>query len=68
MFMGAVAFNQDIKDWDLSSLTYMDGMFLNAPAFNQDLSTWSIVNTVSHTNYDSGASSWVPGNKPTFLP
>lgn len=68
MFMSAESFNQDIKDWDRSSLTNMDSMFMNAFAFNQDLRTWNIANTVSHVTYDDTATSWVPANKPNFLP
>lgn len=68
VFMGAEAFNQDIKDWNLSSVTTIDSIFLNAFAYNQNLSTWMVPNTVSRTTYDDGASSWAPGNKPTFLP
>ena len=67
--MGSEAFNQDIKDWDTSSLTNMDSLFLNAQVFDQDLSSWVIdMSDVSYTTYDNGATVWAPGHKPTFVP
>ena len=34
-------FNGDISSWDVSNVTYMDGMFANTP-FNQDISSWDV--------------------------
>ena len=42
MFEGAVAFNQDIGQWNVSQVTDMSGMFNGASAFNQDIGTWPI--------------------------
>ena len=44
------AFNSDISDWDVSSVTTFEGMFEGATSFNQDLSGWD---TSSATNMDS---------------
>lgn len=40
MFNGATAFNQDITNWNVSSVENMSGMFANTKIFNQDLSKW----------------------------
>ena len=58
MFSGASAFNQDLSNWDVSVVAYMDHMFSDAKSFNQDLSDWD-VSAVSHMQFMfSGASAF----------
>jgi surface protein len=40
MFSYASAFNQDLSQWNVSSVTIADDMFQGASIFNSDLSTW----------------------------
>ena len=35
-------FNQDISNWDVSNVGYMNEMFKYAYQFNQDLSVWNV--------------------------
>jgi surface protein len=42
MLSSAIAFNQDIVNWDVSKVTTMVWMFWDAKAFNQDIGNWDI--------------------------
>ena len=43
MFSGAVAFNQDIGNWNVSNVTNMSEMFSGSD-FNQDIGSWDVRN------------------------
>ena len=42
MFREASAFNQDIGDWAVHSVTDMTLMFFGASSFNQDINGWVV--------------------------
>ena len=42
MFYFASAFNGDIGDWAVHSVTDMDRIFAYASSFNQDLGGWAV--------------------------
>ena len=59
MFNGVAPFNQDLRDWNVSSVTDMVRMFQGAGAFNSDLSGWCVTNIpTAPTNFDLNATSW----------
>ncbi|MDB2490883.1 BspA family leucine-rich repeat surface protein, partial [Flavobacteriaceae bacterium] len=56
MFSDALSFNGDVTDWDVSTVTNMDGMFENAELFNQNLWNWQLNSgDVSVNNMFGGA-------------
>ena len=67
MFKSAGAFNQNIGLWNVLEVSNISSMFLDTLNFNQDLSSWNIKNTTNISSYDTGATAWLPLNKPTFL-
>ena len=44
MFSQALAFNQDIGNWDVSNGTDFSYMFYRANVFNQDIRSWDVSN------------------------
>ena len=64
MFLGATAFDGDLTNWNVSSVTHMDNMFRDT-SFDGDLSSWN-VSSVTHmdnmfrgaTAFDGDLSNW----------
>lgn len=57
MFYGT-AFNQDISDWDTSSIKTFIQMFRNAEFFNQNIGKWDTSSMTSASNMLQGASAF----------
>jgi gliding motility-associated-like protein len=69
MFSGATAFNQDIGNWNVGSVTTLYAMFSSAVNFDQDISNWNVSNittanfmfnnvALSTGNYDALLIGW----------
>jgi surface protein len=47
MFAHATSFNQELTNWDVSTVTDMDCMFEGANSFNKELNAFPITNIIS---------------------
>jgi surface protein len=54
----SLGFNQDISDWNVSSVINMSSMFAATTAFNQDLSAWDVSSVTTMSNMFSNASAF----------
>jgi len=67
LFYRSGDFNQDISNWDVSTVTKMDYMFTDASSFNQDLSSWCVSNIVSEPEgFVSEGTALEESNKPVW--
>ena len=68
MFDQAIAFNQDISNWNTGNVENMDIMFSFARSFNQDLSSWCVEKiTTDPIEFDESATAWtLPNSRPNW--
>jgi surface protein len=56
MFHDTYSFNQNLSNWDVSSVIDMSGMFYYATSFNEDLSSWDVSSVTNMNGMFKGAS------------
>tara|TARA_B100000767_G_scaffold251287_1_gene254186 strand:- start:47 stop:265 length:219 start_codon:yes stop_codon:yes gene_type:complete len=66
MFRNNPSFNQNISDWNVSSITSMERMFDGASAFNQDLTSWCVSSITSEPTDFATGSDLTNANKPIW--
>jgi surface protein len=69
MFVNAFAFNSDISNWDVGSVTNMSYMFRGPYSFNSDISNWNVNNVTDMSKmffdasaFNSDISNWNVGS------
>ncbi len=58
LFLNKTSFNQDISDWDVSSVTDMYRMFRGASAFDQDIGDWDVSSVTNMSGMFRSASAF----------
>jgi surface protein len=69
MFTNAIAFNQNLNSWDVSSVTTMTAMFGGASSFDGNISSWNVSSVTSMsgmfnlaTSFNQPLNSWNVSN------
>jgi surface protein len=54
----AIAFNQDIGNWNIGKVTTMNYTFFMATSFNQDIGSWDVSKVTTMTNMFNAATTF----------
>jgi surface protein len=60
-FSGCTSFNQNISNWNVSSVTFMKTMFNGCTSFNQNISNWDVSSVNNMQEMFSGATAFNNG-------
>lgn len=66
-FRDCSSFNQDLSDWDVSTVTNLFFTFFGAASFNQDLGGWDVSAVMHFTNFMQGANALSTANYDAIL-
>ena len=56
--LGAAVFNDDLSEWDVSSVTRMVSMFMRATSFDGDISRWGLSSVASVSGTFNGVAAF----------